>query len=375
MIEIRNFGSTTAAEQVITTPHSAVRLVNGAASWLFRDQLGSVRMVHGAPSVTTGTNAARDNSMRDERTVYAPFGAETAGSQVFDLTAEAENRGFIGQYYDRDAGLLYLNARTMDPRLGLFTSPDWLDPPEPGVGTNRYAYSANDPVNKLDPNGNCYSGSYGAFKCFSYDTSSENRFVRALNNTAIYVANTPASLLNLAVESNLRAAEALAPFADGIDGVAMSMPQTRVLGIPAKGVMGLGAVATEARVAQTVITVQRNSGALRSALGLAKGDPRVAHHLIPVGVADHPVVQSAIRGGFKVNGAENGMVVTRQAGGHPEYNDSVRALLDPISELGLSDRETADAVRNIASKLDRAIDHNWAGEVRNESFGNGFFDF
>jgi hypothetical protein len=42
----------------------------------------------------------------------------------------------------------------MDPRLGLFTSPDWLAPPIPGVGTNRYAYSFNDPVNLSDPNGN-----------------------------------------------------------------------------------------------------------------------------------------------------------------------------------------------------------------------------
>ena len=27
------------------------------------------------------------------------------------------------------------------------------DPTLPGVGTNRYAYSGNDPVNKSDPNG------------------------------------------------------------------------------------------------------------------------------------------------------------------------------------------------------------------------------
>nr|WP_321443773.1 DUF6883 domain-containing protein [uncultured Cohaesibacter sp.] len=35
-----------------------------------------------------------------------------------------------------------------------FISPDWYDPTQPGVGTNRYAYSGNDPVNNLDPNGN-----------------------------------------------------------------------------------------------------------------------------------------------------------------------------------------------------------------------------
>ncbi|GAA6208758.1 hypothetical protein NBRC116601_20510 [Cognatishimia sp. WU-CL00825] len=28
----------------------------------------------------------------------------------------------------------------------LFIQPDWLDPQEQGVGTNRYAYSGNDPV-------------------------------------------------------------------------------------------------------------------------------------------------------------------------------------------------------------------------------------
>lgn len=34
-----------------------------------------------------------------------------------------------------------------------FISPDDWDPTKPGVGTNRYAYSENDPVNRSDPNG------------------------------------------------------------------------------------------------------------------------------------------------------------------------------------------------------------------------------
>ncbi|MBD0413041.1 RHS repeat-associated core domain-containing protein [Oryzicola mucosus] len=34
-----------------------------------------------------------------------------------------------------------------------FISPDDWDPTLPGVGTNRYAYAQNDPVNKSDPNG------------------------------------------------------------------------------------------------------------------------------------------------------------------------------------------------------------------------------
>ncbi|TCV74481.1 RHS repeat-associated protein [Neorhizobium sp. R1-B] len=34
-----------------------------------------------------------------------------------------------------------------------FISPDTLDPSIEGVGTNRYAYAANDPINKSDPTG------------------------------------------------------------------------------------------------------------------------------------------------------------------------------------------------------------------------------
>jgi hypothetical protein len=44
----------------------------------------------------------------------------------------------------------------MDPLLGRFISPDDWDPTLPGVGTNRYAYAGNDPVNKSDKNGHSF---------------------------------------------------------------------------------------------------------------------------------------------------------------------------------------------------------------------------
>lgn len=40
----------------------------------------------------------------------------------------------------------------------MFVQPDWFEVTRPGVGTNRYVYSANDPVNLSDPGGNSYDG-------------------------------------------------------------------------------------------------------------------------------------------------------------------------------------------------------------------------
>jgi RHS repeat-associated protein len=64
-----------------------------------------------------------------------------------------ETKGYIGQRRDDETGFVYLNARYYDPTIGRFLSPDWWDPNIAGVGTNRYAYSDNDPVNKSDENG------------------------------------------------------------------------------------------------------------------------------------------------------------------------------------------------------------------------------
>lgn len=36
----------------------------------------------------------------------------------------------------------------------MFIQPDWFDPTAPGIGTNRYSYCFNDPINCIDPNGN-----------------------------------------------------------------------------------------------------------------------------------------------------------------------------------------------------------------------------
>ncbi len=138
-VEIRNYGQG-ASEEVITYPHANLRLVNGAAEFLHRDQLSSIKLV----TDSTGLSAATNH--------YKPFGEAATITQ--NPSVEAETKGFIGERFDAGAGLQYLNARYYDPELGMFVQSDWFDVWEQGVGTNRFAYSAADPVNNLDPNGN-----------------------------------------------------------------------------------------------------------------------------------------------------------------------------------------------------------------------------
>ena len=60
----------------------------------------------------------------------------------------------MGERFDDDSGLQFRGARYYDPKLAMFIQPDWFEVTQPGVGTNRYSYSFNDPVNLSDPTGN-----------------------------------------------------------------------------------------------------------------------------------------------------------------------------------------------------------------------------
>jgi RHS repeat-associated protein len=150
--EIRNWGQGN-AEEILLYPVPSIRIsltknAGGAVvtkvSTLHLDALGSVRAV---------TNAA---GLKAERALFRPFGEES--STRFDLSTAVETKGFIGERFDGDAGLQYLNARYYDPKLAMFIQPDWWEVTRAGVGTNRYSYSFNDPVNRMDPAGNGYSG-------------------------------------------------------------------------------------------------------------------------------------------------------------------------------------------------------------------------
>jgi RHS repeat-associated protein len=142
-------------------PHMDVMLQGGAVSFLHRDHLNTVKLVTNISGAVT------------ERLGYAAFGEAKPATSM--------PKGFIGERPDVETGLVYLNFRYYDPALGRFPSPDDMDPTLPGVGTNRYAYAGNDPVNKSDPNGHVWwdpstwgSGGAGNNSSNSSSSSSSN---------------------------------------------------------------------------------------------------------------------------------------------------------------------------------------------------------
>lgn len=77
---------------------------------------------------------------------------------------------FLSERFDEAAGLMYLNALYYDPIIARFVQPDTLDPTEPGVGVNRYAYSQGGPTNRSglsgEPSRPLASGAKFAFKAY-----------------------------------------------------------------------------------------------------------------------------------------------------------------------------------------------------------------
>jgi RHS repeat-associated protein len=108
---------------------------------MHRDHLSSVRLI---------TNAS---GLENERANYRPFGGQFPGL--------SQSKGYIGEKFDAETGLQYLHARWYDPALARFLTPDDWNPVIPGVGTNRYAYSFNDPINSSDASGHVCCGGDG----------------------------------------------------------------------------------------------------------------------------------------------------------------------------------------------------------------------
>ena len=127
----------------VSGPNGALARIKKTAgldtvTFIHADHLGTAR----AGTTTGGALVFED--------FHTPFGESLIHPDATD------NQGdYTGHIRDKATGLSYMQARYQDPLIGRFLSIDpvtFMDTGNPGY-FNRYAYTFNDPINLIDPNG------------------------------------------------------------------------------------------------------------------------------------------------------------------------------------------------------------------------------
>jgi RHS repeat-associated protein len=123
--------------------HPDVKREGLATDFMLKDHLASNRVITRMGGATTKLD-------------YGAYGMPlSSNGATLPAKGQPQTKAYINERFDPETGLQYLHARYNDPLGGRFLLPDTYDPWQEGVGTNRYAYVGNDPVNGSDPNGHC----------------------------------------------------------------------------------------------------------------------------------------------------------------------------------------------------------------------------
>jgi RHS repeat-associated protein len=120
-------------------------LTNGKTMYYHNDHLG-------------GTNVMTDSiGVRKELIEYDPYG-EYSRHDKWGTDDELARFYFTGKRKDDESGLIYFGARYYDPKLGRFITADTIvqNPFDPQT-LNRYSYTSNNPINRIDLDGHRWS--------------------------------------------------------------------------------------------------------------------------------------------------------------------------------------------------------------------------
>jgi RHS repeat-associated protein len=117
-------------------PHVPSFMLKGGQVYrIVADHLGSVRLV---VNIADGTIA--------QQLSYGPW-----GEVLTDTNPGFQPFGYAGGVYDRDLKLVRFGSRDYDPEIGRWTAKDPVR--FAGGDFNLYAYAHNDPINRIDPDG------------------------------------------------------------------------------------------------------------------------------------------------------------------------------------------------------------------------------
>jgi len=117
---------------------------NTAMHYVYKDNLGSYNVITDA------------NGTIEENLSFDAWGRRrNATDWTFDNmpTSFLFDRGFTGHEHLDEFGLINMNGRMYDPKVGAFLSPDVFANTSSTQGLNRYSYAFNNPLAFTDPSG------------------------------------------------------------------------------------------------------------------------------------------------------------------------------------------------------------------------------
>ena len=138
---------------VRTTPASMTASPESGFEYMHRDHLGSVEAVTDASGnelVVLGYDPYGERRKPDWTGQLTRAEIET----LLDAHGERVSRGFTRHEHLDRTGLIHMNGRMYDPRLGRFLSPDpVVGDPTSSWPWNLYSYARNNPLSYVDPTG------------------------------------------------------------------------------------------------------------------------------------------------------------------------------------------------------------------------------
>ena len=147
---------------VRTTPAGAMATATSAFEYAHRDHLGSVEAVTDASGnelAVLGHDPYGERRKLDWTRQLTKAEIEA----LLNAHGERVSRGFTRHEHLDRTGLIHMNGRMYDPRLGRFLSPDPIvGDPTSSQSWNLYSYVGNNPLSYVDPTGLVQAGPCGS---------------------------------------------------------------------------------------------------------------------------------------------------------------------------------------------------------------------
>ncbi len=109
---------------------------------------------------------------------------------------------------------------------------------------------------------------------------------------------------------------------------------------------------------------------LRNLLGLLKGDPRIAHHIIPLITEEHDLVQAAAKAGYDMNALGNAIALDGaiHTGSHDLYSSKLKTLMDNTWNSNMTPQQDKTELKNIKNNIKNLLDANPGININNLNF-------